>query len=211
MERPQLQIPTLEQAKVILGGKLPSIIETTHFNENGLAVTQLGLKVPVYLASGLGFNAVGRYFIEHEIKPRMQAAGALVLDPLEQCGEFTTPDMFDTNQPVEDYLAKWRHFNQVVVGTVNYQLLIPRSKIMLAIMEGYPVDEGVAAEVAYMATNFGPVIAVRTDFRRAENAATGTNPAVTYFASEAFGGIYYESPNAYEDAYQFLETAINHI
>lgn len=74
-------------------------------------------------------------------------------------------------------------------------------------MEGYPVDEGVAAEVTYMA-NFGPVVAVRTDLRLAENAATGTNPAVTYFASDNFGGKYYEGPNAYEEGYLLLGNMI---
>ncbi len=209
VERRDLQLPTLDEARAILGGRLPSIIESTQFNEHGLAVTPEGLKVPVYLASGLGFNLPGRYYIEHELKPRMKDLGALVLDPFEQCGEFIDPsEMFNTAQPVEEYLAKLKHFNEVIVGTVNYKLLIPRSKIMFAVMEGSPVDEGAAAEVAYMATNFGPVVAVRTDIRRAENAATGTNPAVTYFASDDFSGKYYEGPNAYEEGYLLLGSMI---
>lgn len=206
LQRRPLHIPTLEEARSILGGRLPSIIENTVFTNDGLAKTPQGLRVPVYLASGLGFNDPGRYFLEKEVKPRMEEAGALVLDPFQQCGEFLDPKTFDQNQTVESQLSRWKNFNQNIIGTVNYGLLIPHSKIMFAVMEGYPTDEGVAAEVAYMATNFGPVIGTRTDLRLAENSATGTNPAVTYFMGQAyFGGKYFEGPFAYENAYELLK------
>lgn len=203
--RPALHIPTLEEARSILGGRLPSIIENTEFTRDGLVKTPQGLRVPVYLASGLGFNAAGRYFLEKEVKPSMEKAGALVLDPFQQCGELLDPETFDQKQTVESQLSRWEKFNQDIIGTVNYGLLIPRSKIMFAIMEGYPTDEGVAAEVAYMATNFGSVIGVRTDLRLAENSATGTNPAITYFMRDSFGGKYFEGPSAYEDAFRLLK------
>lgn len=204
-QRRPLHIPTLEETRSILGGRLPSIIENTAFTNDGLAETPKGLRVPVYLANGLGFNVAGRYFLEKEVKPRMEEAGALVLDPFQQCGEFLDPKTFDLKQTVESQLSRWKNFNQNIIGTVNYGLLIPRSKVMFAVMEGYPTDEGAAAEVAYMASNFGPVIGVRTDFRLAENPATGTNPAVTYFMAPGyFGGEYFESPSAYEDAYEAL-------
>lgn len=207
--RRPLILPTLEEARAILRGRLPSIIEKTTFNAEGLAETAEGLKVPVYLASGLGFNAPGRYYIDHEIKPRMEQAGALVFDPFQQCADLLDPDVFNQQQSVEAQLTRWRYFNQKVIGTVNYHLLIPRSKIMFAVMEGYPTDEGVAAEVAYMATNFGPVIGARTDFRQAENPATGTNPAVTWFMQEHGG--YFEGPNAYDKAFQKLAQLIDEI
>ena len=202
----RLQIAPLERAKQELGGKLPSIIESTTFTLDGLAKTEKGLLVPVYLANGLGFNEAGRYFIDHEIKPRMEDAGSLVFDPFEQCGEFIQSEVFDSQQIVESQVEKWKHFNQTVIGIVDYELLIPRSKIMFAIMEGYPTDEGVAAEAAYMATHFGPVIGVRTDFRLAENPATGTNPAVSYFMTkESFGGGYFEGPGSYDKAFELLK------
>lgn len=211
-QRRPLHIPTLEEARSILGGRLPSIIENTVFTNDGLAKTPQGLRVPVYLANGLGFNAAGRYFLEKEVKPRMEKVGAFVLDPFQQCGELLDPETFDQKQTVESQLARWKNFNQNIIGTVNYGLLIPRSKIMFAVMEGYPTDEGVAAEVAYMATNFGPVIGVRTDLRLAENSATGANPAVTYFMGQAyFGGKYFEGPFAYENAYEFLRECCSNI
>ena len=135
----------------------------------------------------------------------MEEAGAFVLDPFQQCGELLDPKILDLEQTVESQLSRWRNFNQNIIGIINYGLLIPRSKVMFAVMEGYPTDEGVAAEIAYMATNFGPVIGVRTDFRLAENPATGTNPAVTYFMDPGyFGGEYFEGPSAYENAYELL-------
>lgn len=204
-QRRSLHIPPLEESRALLGGKLPSIIENTVFTNDGLAETPQGLRVPVYLANGLGFNAAGRYFLENEVKPHMEEAGALVLDPFQQCGELLNPNTFDLKQTVESQLSRWRYFNHNIIGTINYGLLIPRSKVMFAIMEGSPTDEGVAAEIAYMATNFGPVIGVRTDFRLAENSAAGTNPAVTYFMNPGyFGGEYFEGPSAYESAYNLL-------
>lgn len=204
-QRRPLHIPSLEEARSILGGKLPSIIENTVFTNDGLAETPQGLRVPVYLANGLGFNDPGKYFLEKEVKPRMEEAGAFVLDPFQQCAELLDPNTFDLKQSVESQLSRWRYFNHNIIGTINYGLLIPRSKIMFAVMEGYPTDEGVAAEVTYMASNFGPVIGVRTDFRLAENPATGTNPAVTYFTTPGdFEGEYFEGPSAYGDAYEAL-------
>ncbi len=201
----RLQIPSLDRVRAALGGRLPSIIENTTFTPDGLAESEKGLLVPVYLANGLGFNEAGRYFIDNEIKPRMEVAGALVFDPFQQCAEFIQPDFFDTQQSVWSQMDKWGRFNQTVIGIVDYELLIPRSKILFAIMEGYPTDEGVAAEVAYMASHFGPVIGVRTDFRLAENPATGTNPAVSYFMrKESFGGGYFEGHDAYDKAFELL-------
>lgn len=204
-QRRPLYIPTLEEARSILGGRLPSIIEKTTFTRDGLVKTPQGLRVPVYLANGLGFNVPGRYFLEKEIKPRMENAGVLVLDPFQQCGELLDPETFNQSQSVASQLARWKNFNQQTIGTVNYKLLIPHAKIMFAVLEGYPSDEGVAAEISYMAVNFGPVIGVRTDFRLAENPATGTNPAVTYFTQDEFGGKYFEGSSAYEGAFKLLK------
>lgn len=83
-QRRPLHIPSLEEARSILGGRLPSIIENTAFTNDGLAETPQGLRVPVYLANGLGFNDPGRYFLEKELKPHMEEAGAFVLDPFQQ-------------------------------------------------------------------------------------------------------------------------------
>lgn len=161
--------------------------------------------MPVYLASGLGFNVPGKHFLETEVKPRMEKAGALILDPFQQCGELLDTKVFDPKRTVESQLSRWKNFNQEIIGTVNYGLLIPHSKIMFAVMEGYPTDEGVAAEIVYVSTNFGPVIGARTDFRLAENPAIGTNPAVTYFMQALFDGRYFEGPCAYDDAFELLK------
>src|SRR3989338_2233678 len=114
LQRRPLHIPTIEEARSILGGRLPSSIEKTVFTNDGLAETPSGLRVPVYLASGLGFNAAGRYFLEKDVKPRMEEAGALVLDPFQQCGEFLDPEIFDPKQTVESQRSRWQKFNQIV-------------------------------------------------------------------------------------------------
>lgn len=213
-ERRPLHILPLEESRKALGGKLPSIIENTVFTKDGLAQTPQGLKVPTYIGSGLGFNEAGRYFLDKEIRPRMEDAGAFLLEPFESFREVLslTPELFDEEQSVKSYRTGLSRLNINVAGVINYNLLIPHSKMMIAILEGYPTDEGLASEIAYAATNFCPVIGIRTDFRLAENLATGTNPAVTYFMTEPqFKGKYFEGPSAYEDAYKLLKESCTKI
>ena len=115
----RLQIPSLDRVRAALGGRLPSIIENTTFTPDGLAESEKGLLVPVYLANGLGFNEAGRYFIDNEIKPRMEVAGALVFDPFQQCAEFIQPDFLIHNKA---YGHKWT--NGDVLIKLSLELLI---------------------------------------------------------------------------------------
>jgi len=202
----RIWIPTLAEAKEALRGKLPSVIEKIELDERGLIITPDGPKVPIYVASGLGFNHAGRSFLETEVIPKLQSLGTLVFDPFEICLEFIDPTVFDGKIPVEEQKTLWQRFNHQI-GVINYGLLIPKSKIMFAILEGHPPDEGVAAEIAYM-VNFGPVVGVRTDIRLAENSATGTNPAITYFMQKPYNGAYFEGPEAYDQAYKLVEQLI---
>lgn len=202
MSRVELWRPTAEEAKSILG-KLPSVVENTTFTPEGLVESPNGLLVPAYVASGLGFNVPGRHHLDEVIYPKLAEHGIFPLCPFSACAEFIDPGLFDEGQSVADQKAGWQQFNRDVVGTVNYGLLMPRAKAMVAIMEGSPTDEGVAAEVAYFASNIGPVFGMRTDFRLAENPATGTNPAVTFFmGGPRYGGGYFEGQQAYEQAYE---------
>lgn len=202
--RKDLHIPSLVEAREILGGRLPSIFEKYDFPESGIVLTPDGPKVPVYVASGLGFSYPGKYFLDHNLHPRLRKADAFILDPFTLCGEFTDPTLFDQSRPLIELIREWRKFNSKVIDTVNYKLAIPRAGLVFAVCEGYPIDEGMSSEVAYAATNFCPVAGVRSDFRMGENVATGTNPAVRGFCEEEYGGLgYFENPlvgNAYKSA-----------
>lgn len=212
IKRKSLGIPTLEEAKGILGGKLPSVFDKYEFPQQGIVLTEGGPKVAVYVASGQGFNYPGRYFLDRYVHPGLEERGAFILDPFALCGEFLDPNLFDESRPLVEIRKGWERFNNVVIPTVNYGLAIPRAGLLFAICEGYPVDEGMAAEMANIATNFAPVIAVRSDFRLAENIASGTNPVVRVFASEKYGGSYHESSvgdTAYQTAFTAAEKIIN--
>lgn len=192
IQRKDLHLPTLEEARKILGGKLPSILEKYDFPEPGIIITEQGPKVAVYAASGEGFSWLRNQRLVDYVYPNLESRGAFVLCPFTACGEFVRPEFFDKNRSVAEVEADWAWFNNVVVDTVNYKLLIPRSCFAFAVLEGSPSDDGVAAEAAYIATNFSSMVGVRSDFHLNENIATGINPAVRVFMSDLYGGSYYE-------------------
>jgi len=186
---------SLKDAKMILG-KLPSVFEKYSFYPDGIVLTDKGPKVAVYVASGEGFNFTGRYFLDNYLHPRIESIGGFVLDPFKLCAEFRDPRIENQNISVSAKKTMEERFGTVVIPTVNYGLSIPRSGLLFAILDGYPVDEGGSSEIAFMATNFGPVVVARSDFRLAESLASGTNWAVRHFATEKYsGGSYHEDPN----------------
>lgn len=198
-QRPDLWIPSHEKVIAALG-KYPAAIEENTFNERGLVETPEGLLVPVYVGSGYGFSPEEREeLLEKKLYPDLRAIGVLPLCPFTACGEFLPEGVFDTEQKVVEQLVKWERFNKVV-GLVNYGILMPRAYFMYAILNGSPPDEGVVAETAYFASNFGPVVGIRTDFRPAENPAAPINPAITPFMTKRYGGSFYSLPSTYEDA-----------
>lgn len=204
MASKKVSILNLDKAREILGGKLPSFITNNRFNSQGFIESPEGLLIPLYLASGLGFNHPGKQFIQQELKPQLRSMGYCVIDAFEQCGEFFDSSTRDGGQSVADQLRKWEIFQQKA-GIVMFDLLIPRAKVMLAVLEGAP-DDGVAAEITYMVSNnFGPVVGIRSDSRLAENPATGTNIAVRYFMEPRFGGAYFEGADAYGRGYLRLK------
>jgi len=210
--RKDLGFPTLAEAREILGGRLPRVFEEYDFPVPGIVLTENGPRVPVYPASGKGFDFPGTFFRNGYLHPKIEAMRGFVLDPFAMCGEFTRPEMFDKNRPQIEVEKDWDWFNNVVVDTVNYKLAIPRAGVILALCEGVPVDDGMSSEMAYTATNAAIVIAVRSDFRGGENLATGTNPAVSIFAKEKYGGQYFESAlgdSAYQQAFAAVKIIID--
>ncbi len=210
--RKDLHIPTLAEARDLLGGRLPSVFEKYDFPAQGIVLTEFGPRVPVYVASGLGFNYPGRHFLDHYIHPTIRNIKGFALDPFALCGELLDPCLFDGTRLLRDIKKGWERFNDIVIPTVNYGLAIPRAGLLFAVCEGYPVDEGMSTEIRDAVANNIPVVAVRSDFRLAENIATGTNPAVRAFASARFGGSYHESSvgtYAYQQAFKSAEIIID--
>ncbi|MCX6774514.1 MAG: hypothetical protein NTY99_00270 [DPANN group archaeon] len=208
--------------------KLPSVLTLNKFDKNGLAgewrpsnlddkgmyVVHLpnGRKVesieydayvPAYVASELGFNFPGQYFLNEFFYPKLADQGILPLCPFAACGEYLDQKVFDENLSVKKNKELWNKFNDGIIPKVNYNTLIPRSKMLIAILDGsHALDDGVSAEIAHYATKFPdrPVIGIRSDFRLAENPAGNINSAVKYFLTHFFVG-----PNAYTDALESMK------
>ncbi len=176
--------------------KLPSIIRDTKFSADGLAISENGLLVPAYVASQFGFNSPGREFLESFYERLRRKADILPLCPFKACGEY-----------LDKTLPNWREFNRIV-GLVNYEILIPKSKLLIALLDGsHAIDDGVSAEIGFYAGRYPekPIIGIRSDFRRAsENPETAINLAVKYLLEQNDEGRLFAGSEAYDDAITYL-------
>jgi len=165
---------------------LPSVISENEWTEQGFVESKHGLLVPAYVASGLGFNFPGRYFLNEYLYPKLREIKVLPLCPFKACGEHFArvyaTFLKEKDQKVGDHYDALDLFNREL-GIINYHVLMPRSKLLIAVLDaGTDVDSGVAAEIADFSHKFKhPVVMIRSDLRPAENVATGTNPAVRFF------------------------------
>lgn len=178
--------------------KLPSILKN-RFNRQGLAKTDSGLLAPAYIASQLGFSESGRRELAYFHK-KFEEVGIYPLCPFTACGEYLDFSRLAQCKTIEDQLKFWDDFNKIV-GPVNYGKLMPKSKLMIAILDGgHALDDGVCSEIGYYAAKYKgekPIVAIRTDFRFAENPAAPINPAVRYFLDQGpYNGYFFNGPNA---------------
>lgn len=203
----QVHIPTPVEARQILGGRLPSVLTQNTF-ERGLIVEQGKYYVPAYVASKSGFNELDKKGLDW-LYEQLKQNGIFPLCPFQACSEYLNPSvMFDDSRTLQEQKAAWARFNDDVIPAVNYGLLMPISHFVVAVLEGQPIDEGVASEISHAHSLHLPVIGVRTDFRLGENVAAATNPAVDKFvpSQQMFTG-----PGAYERMFTFLHHASDEI
>ncbi len=204
----QVHIPTPDEARQILGGRLPSVLTQNVF-ERGLIVERGRHYVPAYVASPLGFNEPGLYFLRNYLYPKLKENGIFAFCPFQACGEFLNPEeLFDEQRLILEQRRGWNNFNRNIIAAVNYGLLMPPSQVVVAVLEGAHADEGVASEITNAHYLGLPVVGVRTDFRSGENLAAVTNPAVDDFIPE---GQLFTGPRAYERMFTFLHQASNEI
>lgn len=189
---------------------LPSALQNFKFDEEGFVDTSaFGRLVPAYVGSPNGFNAQGRrdltgFYIQ------LRERKVFPLCPFAACAEYLDFSRLSDDMTLGEYKAFWREFDDNIIGVVNYETLMPKSKFMIAILEGVPPDEGLCAEVVYYATTNRPIIGIRSDFRPAENISAPINPAVTYFINTGpFGNKFYLGDNAYEEALDGIEKLAN--
>lgn len=187
--------------------KLPSVIAQNTFNEKGLVESEEGLLVPAYVASQLGFNEAGKCILQEEIYPTLKKkAGVLALCPFTACGEYLDSSELNDKMSVGAQTKFWNEFNEIV-GKVNYETLMPKSKFMIALLDGgHSVDDGVSAEIGYYAAKHGKIIGIRSDFRLAENPAAPINPAVRYFIDcGPYKGKFFSGPEAYDNSLKTIK------
>lgn len=177
--------------------KLPSSIIKNHFDYRGLIKKDHRWLVPAYVGSQFGFNEPGRIFLNQYFYPRLEKeAGVYPLCPFKACNEYLGGIPKQTTN-IKNQLSFWNRFNQLV-GCVNVEYLMPRSKFMIALIEGHNLDDGLCSEIADFARTFGPVIGIRSDARLAENIAAPINPAVRYYMDLGpFKGCFLNGPRAY--------------
>lgn len=189
--------------------KLPSIIEKTNVNEHGLVETPRGLMVPAYVGSQKGFDTEGRKYLKEYFYPELEKRSVFPLCPFTACAEYLDFSKLHDDMTVRELNRFWDEFNRIV-GPVNYETLMPRSRFMIALFDGsHAADDGLCSEVAHFAFLHGPVIGIRSDFRLAENIAAPINPAVRYFLDHGpFHGQFYSGPTAYVDAFKGIEKLI---
>lgn len=193
--------------------RLPSIIRNSHFNERGLVVEGTRLLVPAYVGSQKGFSSDdGRKFLDNDFYPNLRERGVLPLCPFTACAEYLDLSKLDDDMSYQVHWSFWDAFNRNV-GPVNYEILMPHAKFMIALFDGsHSVDDGTSAEVAFFAPHYGPVIGIRSDFRLAENIAAPINPAVRYFMDNGpYHGQFFCGPTAYDDAYNGIEGLVKQV
>jgi|GEM_PF-3257011 len=187
--------------------KLPSVIAQNKFNEKGLVESEKGLLVPAYVASQLGFNTPGKEYLNEIFYPALKKkAGVLALCPFKACDEYLDFTKLNDEMPVKAQKEFWSEFSEVI-GEVNYETLMPKSKFMIAILDGgHAVDDGVSAEIGYYAAKHGRIIGIRSDFRLAENPAAPINMAVRWFIDRGhYKGKFFEGPEAYDNAFKTIK------
>jgi len=187
-------------------GKLPLVIRNSDFDEKGFVRTQEGILVPAYVGSQKGFNPndKGDLAVFYE---QLRKRKVLALCPFKACEEYLDFSKVNDDMTVREAKAFWDDFNRTA-GAVNYGILMPYSKFMIAILDGsHACDDGVCAEIGYYAARHNkPIVGIRGDMRLAENIAAPINPAVRYFMDKGpYNGLFFSGPSAYDDALDGIE------
>ena len=120
------------------------------------------------------------------IVPAVTAAGLEPLDPWDLPADLRA--VFDLPHG-SDRSERLREANRAV-GRRNAEL-IRQSAGVLAVLDGYDVDSGTAAEIGYAAALEKPIVGMRTDLRvTGDNEATIVNLQVEWFILESGGQLF---------------------
>lgn len=137
----------------------------------------------VYVASPLGFNAIGRVYMRSLLYPAIEKLGFEVLDPWAwQLGKSDKEinAMNEVPLRLEDALG---------LGNTNIKE-IKNCNIMVAVLDGSDIDSGVSSEIALASEIGKPVFGLYTDFRKKGDSELGINLQVAAFIFNSGGEVY---------------------
>jgi nucleoside 2-deoxyribosyltransferase len=149
----------------------------------------------VYVASPLGFSAVGRLYYRDVLLPAVKAAGLRALDPWAPKHARNSGLATALKLPIGDErVARLSHANHAA-AELNFEM-ITTAEGMLAVIDGNDIDSGTAAEIGAASALDKPIVALRTDFRSmGDNDGSPINLQVEYFIRRS-GGVIRSDPNA---------------
>lgn len=155
------------------------------------------MEIKGYLSNQLGFSETGNFVLNNLIKPKITEAKVTILDPFAECKKEIDFTRLNRLKLHKDVLNFWNNFNAKV--TVINNRLMQNADCMLAVLDGgHTIDDGVASEIGYYASlKKGPIFALRTDLRLAENVSAKINPQVLGYITQS-GGELFEGENAIE-------------
>ncbi len=156
------------------------------------------MEIKGYLSNQLGFSETGNFVLDNLIKPKIKQANIVILDPFAECKKELDFDHLNHLKLHKEVDQFWKTFNAKV--TVINNGLMQKADCMLAILDGgHTVDDGVASEIGYYAAlEKGPIFALRSDIRLAENLAAKINPQVLGYITQS-GGELFEGEDAFEN------------
>jgi nucleoside 2-deoxyribosyltransferase len=145
-----------------------------------------GRGLEVYVASPLGFDVAGRYYLRELLLPHLRSTGIVPLDPWDDPEDRigAALGLTDASQRRPALIEANR-----VTGLRNDQL-IRRSSGVLAMLDGSDVDSGTAAEIGFASALGRPIVGVRTDWRQSgDNEGTVVNLQIEWFIASSGGRI----------------------
>lgn len=147
-----------------------------------------------YFPNQLGFSETGTMLLDI-IKPRIEEIGIKVYDPFVECGKEFDLSNLNSLEKYSDRERYLKKFSQKI-GKIN-NALMKKSDCLIAILDGgHSVDDGVASEIGFYAgIKRGPIFALRSDFRLAENMALSINAQILSYIQMSRGYLA-EPPNA---------------
>ena len=141
----------------------------------------------IYLAHSLGYSEAGQEFLLYEMIPRIGAIGFNIIDPWisEWSEEFNkAAKLRFSKKKIELYKEHQKRLTKRDIDNVK------KSNLVVAILDGPIVDEGVASTIGFAYGLKKPMIGYLSDHRQYAGFGMLTiNPQIEYFIKERDGKI----------------------